>query len=119
MTIFVENDATLVSEYYYRRLWLAVRNKELHRREWLDELANAFRDADPKYEFLWQSGAHFTLPEIDDVFPDSDMRWISNYVLSDVCGEKPKVRSSKIERLRLFDLYFKIKHPRIAAHFYK
>lgn len=36
----------LLSEHYYRRLWLATRNVDIPRRDWLDELADAFRDYD-------------------------------------------------------------------------
>tara|TARA_R110002110_G_scaffold170753_3_gene372912 strand:- start:880 stop:1263 length:384 start_codon:yes stop_codon:yes gene_type:complete len=117
--VYVATDAELLSEHYYQRLWLAVRNQPLHRREWLDELSDTFRDSDPRVALQMRSGEPFELPEIDDVFPDMDMRWLSDYLRADPSGQKPKIRSPKLDRLRLLDLYYRVKHPSIAEHFYR
>ncbi|PCI97245.1 MAG: hypothetical protein COB14_09265 [Alphaproteobacteria bacterium] len=108
--------AILLSEHYYRRLWLATGNVDISRREWLDELADTFRD----FEGLITThhGLPFELPFIDDVFDDDEeMRWMSYYLLANVSGCLPRSRSRKIKRLQLIDLYFQIKHPHIARHF--
>lgn len=108
----------LLSEPYYRRLWLAVRNTEISRRNWLDELANTFRDFEGTFET--ENGRPFELPLVDDVFGnDDDMRWLGYYLKPDATGLFPFSYSRKIERLQLLDLYFRIKHPHIARHFKK
>lgn len=106
----------LLSEHYYRRLWLAVRNVDIARRDWLDELADTFRDFNGV--ILTPSGSIYELPFIDEAFGnDEDMRWLGYYLTPDTSGCCPLSRCRKIERLQLLDLYFRIKWPEIAAHF--
>tara|TARA_R110002072_G_C7549702_1_gene499103 strand:+ start:32 stop:418 length:387 start_codon:yes stop_codon:yes gene_type:complete len=106
----------LLSEHYYRRLWLATRNICIPRREWLDELADTFRDYEG--EIKTHRGLPYELPLVDDVFgDDDDMRWLGYYLKPDATGLYPNTISRKVERLQILDLYFRIKHPRIAAHF--
>ena len=108
----------LLSEHYYRRLWLATRNVEIARRQWLDELADTFRDFDG--EITDSFDLPYELPLVDDVFGDDpDMRWLGYYLKPDLGGHYPHARSRKIERLQLLDLYFRIKHPKVTAHFEK
>ena len=115
-TVILATSAELMNEHYYRRLWIAVRNMEVPRREWLDELANTFRDYDGVV--LYTSGQTYQVPFVDEVFGDDpDMRWLSYYLKSDPSGNRPQSRSRKLERLQILDLYFRIKHPDIAAHF--
>lgn len=118
-TIIVASTAELKNKVYYRRLWLAVRNlKDITRRGWLDELANTFRDYEHK--LLWPEGDKYHLPEIDDVFNnDLCMRWFGYFVAADHTGDNPLTRCNRLERLRLLDLYFKMKYPNIAEHFSK
>ena len=116
--IQLTNPNQLLSEHYYRRLWLATRNIEIGRREWLDELADTFRDFDGEITDVF--GQPYELPLVDDVFgDDTDMRWMGYYLTPDIGGDCPKTKSSKVERLQLLDLYFRIKHPKVAAHFGK
>ena len=108
----------LLSEHYYRRLWLAVVNVELPRRDWLDELADTFRDFSGV--IVTPEGKAIELPLVDDAFGnDADMRWMGYYLRPDETGEYPFSFSRKVERLQLLDLYFRIKHPQIARHFRK
>lgn len=108
----------LLSEHYYRRLWLATKNSDVPRRVWLDELANTFRDFNG--EILTPDGQPYDLPFIDDVFGDDyEMRWMGYYLKPDVSGVYPKSKTRKVERLQLIDLYFRLKHPQIARHFSK
>lgn len=53
------------------------------------------------------------IPDIDNVM--GDPRWISSW-FEERDGE-PRRNTYQIERLRLFDLYFKIEYPNIARHF--
>jgi len=108
-------NAELLSEPYYSRLWIAVKNVEISRREWLEELANLFRDNE--VELTYPSGRAFEIPDVDDVFEDAEMRWLSFYLKDDGSGKKPKAKSRSLDRVRLLDLYFRVKHPSIAAHF--
>jgi hypothetical protein len=117
-TISLTHPALLLSEHYYRRLWLATRNVKIGRREWLDELADTFRDYEG--EIFTPNGLPYDLPFIDDVFgDDQDMRWLGYYLIPDISGNYPQTKCRKIERLQLLDLYFRIKHPNVAAHFEK
>ena len=114
--ISLTHPSVLLSEHYYRRLWLATRNVKIARREWLDELADTFRDFDG--EIVTPCGKPYEIPLVDDAFGDDiDMRWLGYYLQPDLTGEYPRSKSRKIERLQLLDLYFRIKYPQIAKHF--
>ena len=114
--ITLTHPSVLLSEHYYRRLWLAVRNITITRREWLDELADTFRDFHG--EIYQSDNQPYEIPLVDDVFNDDfDMRWLGYYLEADDTGSNPRIKSRKIERLQLLDLYFQIKHPHIAKHF--
>lgn len=116
--ITLTQPSLLLSEHYYRRLWLAVRNVEIPRREWLDELADTLRDFNG---VIYQTDNQiYDIPLIDDVFNDDfDMRWLGYYLEADDTGCNPRIKSRKVERLQLLDIYFQIKHPQIAKHFGK
>ncbi len=116
-TVYVATNAELMNAHYYRRLWIAVRNITIPRRDWLDELADTFRDAD--VELLYKSGEPYDLPDIDDLFDGSDMRWMSRFLKAAPSNKHPKSKARSIERLRVMDLYFRVKHPCIAKHFGK
>lgn len=114
--IRLAHPSVLLSEPYYRRLWMAVRNAKIARRDWLDELADTFRDFSG--EIVTPSGVPYEIPFVDDVFgDDEDMRWFGYYLQTDPSGEYPRCKCRKIERLQLLDLYFRIKQPHIARHF--
>jgi len=108
-------DAELLSEPYYSRLWISVKNVQISRRNWLEEIADLFRDTDVQIQL--PSGKCYEIPVVDDIFDDTDMRWFSYYLKDDGTGRNPKSRSRCLERLRLLDLYFRIKYPMIAEHF--
>lgn len=115
--VVVATDAELLSEHYYRRLWMAARNIKISRREWLDELADCLRDThdlDIRYPY----GEPYVIPFVDEAMGDDpDNRWMSDFLRSDPSGSRPSTKSRKLERVRLIDLYFRITHPRIARHF--
>lgn len=116
LSMTIASQEQLKNKHYYHRLWMAVSSQPFTRRGWLDELADTFRD----YEgvIFDQDGKAFEIPLVDEVFGDDpDMRWLSYYLQSAANGDCPKSRSYKFERLQLFDLYFKIKFPKIARHF--
>lgn len=113
--VYVASNAELKNEHYYRRLWMAVRSEDLFRRQWLDVLADTFRDAD--VDIFYLSGEPYELPELDEVFDDHDMRWLSGFLMCSKDGMHPKRHCRSLEKLRLLDLYFRIERPRVAAHF--
>ena len=111
--VVVATDQELPDKHYYRRLWIAARNYDISRRRWLDAIAAAI------YEFrghiLKSDGSPWPIPEVDDVMGEAGGRWIS-YWFEESDGE-PKREVRCLERVRLFDLYFRIAHPDIARHF--
>ena len=116
--IYLATNKELSTKSYYRRLWMAVRNMPISRRDWLDEIADTLRDFDGV--ILYRSGKPFVVPLVDDVFGhDDDMRWLGFYMQPDRSGKWPKSKTRKLQRLQLLDLYFRIRHPDIARHFGK
>lgn len=115
-TVFVATKSELKQNIYYRRLWMATRSIIIPRRQWLDEIADTLRDFDGI--ILTANRKQFDIPNIDEVFGDDpDMRWMGYYLQPDSTGQYPKMRTYKIKRLQIIDLYFRIKHPLIARHF--
>ncbi len=99
---------------YKKRLWLAARNMGISRRNWPNVIADAI------YNFrgiiLLPSGIPWPIPDVDKVF--GDPRWFS-YYFEVGKNDEPRRDVIMLERLRLIDLFFKIKHPKIARHFSK
>lgn len=114
--VTLATNAELKNEHYYRRLWIAVKGFNLTRRAWIEELAGCFRDFDGEVVYL--SGQHFEIPDLDELFGDDpDMRWMGYYLEPGDKPDFPKSKSWKLERLRMLDLYFRIRFPSIAQHF--
>lgn len=80
---------------------------------WLDAISDSLRDCETGI-FL-ANGDPYPIPLPDDVF-DESQRWMGEYLKSDPTGEKPLIKSRKLERLRLLDLFLKIQYPDIAQH---
>ena len=116
--VYVATHHELQCRSYYSRLWIVVKNIKISRRLWLNEMANTFRDF--KGHILWKNGMPYKIPCVDDTFGnDPDLRWMGYYLRSDNSGFYPQSLSRKVDRLRLLDLYFRIKYPYIARHFTK
>jgi len=114
--IYLATTQELILESYYWRLWITVKNLPIARRNWLNEIADTFRDFEGVV--IERSGKPFPLPLVDDIFGDDpDMRWFSYYLKPNHSGIFPHSRIRKLERLQLLDVYFRIKHPDIARHF--
>lgn len=109
--VVVASKAELTNPHYNKRLWLAARNMLISRRNWPDVIAAALYDFTG--DIMLGNGMRWPIPDVDDVL--GDPRWFS-YYFEDVGGE-PRRTVRLIERLRLIDLYFRIKHPHIARHF--
>ncbi len=102
------------SSSYKKRLWLAARNLNISRRNWPNVIADAIYNFDGY--IMLDNGMLWPIPDVDNVL--GDPRWFSYYFEEDD-GGNPLRDVRLIERLRLIDLYFKIKHPLIARHFDK
>ena len=114
--VCVCTDAALKDKNYYDRLWRAARSLNIPRRRWLDELADCFCAF--RGQVRDSSGAPYEIPMIDEAFGDDmDCRWLSYYLKADKTGRKTGSKSSMYERLRLIDLYFRIRHPDFAKKF--
>lgn len=113
--IIAASKVELMNKAYQRRLWIAVRNTPYSRRDWKNKLAETLYS----YEgvILTSEGIRFPLPDVDYVMGDDDGRWISIY--KEEVNGSPKRQTRSIERLRMFDLFFKIAKPNIARHFGK
>lgn len=114
--ISVNYGSELRSDVLYFRQWIICRNIPISRRDWPDEMSLAFvRCYDTVFQF--KNGVIYELPYIDDIFTDAeDMRWWSLYLESDDSGLTPQRMSTKIERLRLINLFLKVRYPRLGKH---
>lgn len=113
-TVFVTEAEKFKNPRYTTRLWMASRNMKISRRTWPDEIADALYNFDG--DIMVGNGMRWPIPDVDKVLGDT--RWFSYYFEEDDDGE-PRREVRLIERLRLIDLYFKIKYPLIARHFDK
>jgi len=113
--IICVTDEQLLSEPYYRRLWISLKavSENVSRRQWLDAISDSLRDC--KADILHADGEPYIIPLPDDVF-DEEMRWIGEYLKSDPTGENPLIKSRSFERLRLLDVFLKIQYPDIGQH---
>ena len=87
---------------YRHRIWQPAHALGIARVPWLDALTKI-------YAFdgciFWPSGRPFTVPEIDDVFPDPENRWMSEFLAADETGTSPIKHCRVIPRLRLIGLF--------------
>lgn len=118
---FAETDEALKNPARYRTQWMIVRNvvmakKGMSRRKLKDEMSLVFAHAGHAV-FPFRNGGRYLLPDIDDVFgKDPDMRSLSHYLEADDSGLHPRRMSRKPERLRVINLYLKLKYPRFIRH---
>ncbi len=114
--VIVASNVELTNSVYRRRLWIAARNLPVSRRELMDQIAATIYDFPGR--IMWPNGWKYPTPDIDDVF-DADGRWFSLYFEESEGEPKRKPRSTSIEKLRVIDLFLRIKYPDIARHFEK
>lgn len=112
--VVIEAKETLEKLSYQKHLWVAAGNMGISRRVWPNVIADAIYNFDG--DIMVDNGMRWPIPLVDDVL--GDPRWFSYYLESDDEGE-PRREVRLIERLRLIDLFFKIKYPMIARHFDK
>lgn len=111
--IRVASDTELRRRSQFQRLAIATAALEIPRRE----LINVIADAIYTFEgtILHPNGAPFEVPDIDDAFGnDGSFRWVSDFIRFAEEPPRQVPQARIIERLRLIDLYFRIKHPERA-----
>lgn len=98
---------------HFHRLAIATAALEFSRRKLIDEISDVLYGFTGK--LVWPDGTPFDLPDIDDAFGgDGSFRWLSDFIRF---AEHPPIQVPQrrvIARLRLIDLYFRIKHPERA-----
>lgn len=114
--VTVASDWELNNPHYLRQLKASAAAMNLPRRRWLDALADAIYRF--QGNFVFRDGTPYRVPDIDEHFPDDfDHRWISSFAKEVSSDVTPRIRAGSIERVRLFDLYFRIMHPDVASRF--
>lgn len=111
--IRVASDTELRRRSHFQRLAIATAALEVSRRE----IINVIADALYKFEgrIVHPNGAPYEVPDIDDAFGnDGTFRWVSDFIRFAEEPPRQVPQARIIERLRLIDLYFRIKHPERA-----
>lgn len=106
--VIAASDEQLQDLIYRARMKLAVANQGLPQRDWPDAIADMFRDADREGLRFQYAPVAYEVPLVDDVWNDNE-RYIRDFLASERCVHP--------ERDRLIQLYFAVRHPRIARHF--
>lgn len=113
LVVAVASLSELMRPSHYQRLAIATAALEFSRRKLIDEISDILYDFDGK--IVWPDGRPFELPDIDDAFGgDGSFRWLSDFIRF---AERPPQQLPQrrvIARLRLIDLYFRVKHPERA-----
>lgn len=98
---------------HFQRLAIATAALEFSRRKLIDEISNVLYGFEG--EIIWPEGDPFDLPDIDDAFGgDGSFRWLSDFIRFADMTPRQSPQRRVLARLRLIDLYFRIKHPQRA-----
>ncbi len=111
--VFVESDDALRAPKLYWSQWMVSKNLRdiASRRTFPTEMSIAFANC-TGVVFLYRNGTPYDIPDIDEVFgDDDDFRWLSTYLACDGSGVFPRHISTKKERLRLINLFLKLRYP--------
>lgn len=113
-SIVMAGDFQLGRKSHMQRLAIAAKAEDLPRREWPNAIADAIYGFEGS--IYYADGRNFepTDTEIDDTFADPDFRWISDFLSFADAEPRQRPQRRVIARLRLIDLYFRIKHPERA-----
>jgi hypothetical protein len=98
---------------HYMRLAIATGALPVSRRELINVVADAIYGF--KGKIVWPTGQAFAIPYVDDAFgSDGSFRWVSDFLRFAEEGPRQMPQKRIMARLRLIDLYFRIKHPERA-----
>lgn len=100
-------NAQLAKPSYVGRLLVATVNSPISDRDWPMAIQDMLLEIDMQNGKIQTAPETVEIPLIDDVWGDE--RWVRRFLESDGAVDPNKVR--------WLDLYFRVKHPRIARHF--
>lgn len=110
--VVVATDGQLRSVAHANRLAISAVALGLSRRKFADELALVIYGFEG--DIVSANGSRFEINDtlIDDVFgDDQDFRWISDFLKWAAHPPRQRPQENILPRLRVIDLYFRIKHP--------
>lgn len=111
--VVVASTNELCRRSHYMRLVIATRALPVSRRELINVVADALYGY--KGKIVWPSGQAFSIPYVDDAFgSDGSFRWVSDFLRFAEEAPRQMPQQRIIARLRLIDLYFRIKYPERA-----
>ena len=113
-TVVMAADYQLQRTSHFQRLAIATVALGVSRREIPNILADAIYGFEGTIYFADGRKFEPTDTEIDDTFADPDFRWIWDFLSFAETEPRQRPQRRVIARLRLIDLYFRIKHPERA-----
>lgn len=113
-TVVMASDYQLQRIPHVSRLAIAAVAEGLSRRKWPDAIADAIYGFEGT--IYYADGRRFepTDTEVDDTFRDPEFRWMSDFLAFAEVPPRQRPQRRTLARLRLIDLYFRIKHPERA-----
>ena len=106
--VTIATNAELLSQPYWRRLQMTVVNCRIDDRVWPTRIQNMLLFVDGEgIELRCSCGVEYPIPYVDDAWVAE--RYVRRFLTYDYCRYP--------SRDRLLDLFFRIHHPRLAAHF--
>lgn len=113
-TVVMATDFQLGRISHVARLSIAAVAEGFARREWPNAIADAIYGFEGTIYFA--DGRKFEPmdTEVDDTFADPEFRWISDFLAFANVPPRQRPQRRTLARLRLVDLYFRIKYPERA-----
>lgn len=98
---------------HFMRLAIATAALDVSRRELINVIADEIYAFEG--QIVWPDGQAFEIPDIDDAFgQDGSFRWVSDFIRFAEEPPRQLPQTRVVDRLRMIDLYFRIKHPERA-----
>lgn len=113
-TVVMATDFQLGRISHVARLSIAAVAEGFSRREWPNAIADAVYGFEGTIYFADGRKFEPTDTEVDDTFADPDFRWISDFLAFADVPPRQRPQRRTLARLRLIDLYFRIKYPERA-----
>lgn len=108
--VVVASDWELRRRSHYMRLAISTVALDVSRRELINVVADTIYGF--KGKIIWPNGTAFVMPYVDDAFGnEGSFRWVSDFLRFAENPPRQMPQQRIIARLRLIDLYFRIKYP--------
>lgn len=108
--ILVLSNHQLVNKVTYRNLvWVPAREAHAElpsRAAWLQALTLIYEYSG---QLFFKNGKQYIPSDIDTIFRDPQNRWMSNFLKADDSGTAPASFSHQFERLRMIELYCRLR----------